>query len=108
MPTTPEFNLALAHYDALVAQGRDKTPEGHRAFSELLRVAPQEVLDKIGAMAREMDLIPKPVGLDVNGKPVYRLSDVCEKLGSTEAEAREFLAETGGEGLVSGPIMRAH
>ena len=108
MPTTPEFDHALARYDRLVKLGQDETPEGHRAFSELLRVAPQEVLDKIGAMAREMDLIPKPVGLDVNGKPVYRLSDVCEKLGSTEAEAREFLAETGGEGLVSGPIMRAH
>jgi hypothetical protein len=60
-------------------------------------------------VARELDLIPRPAGLDANGRPIYRLDELCAKLGATEAEALAFLAEAGEDFvLVAGPVHRAH
>ena len=109
MHTTPEFDRTMTRFETLLSAGQDDTPEGHRAFSEVIRHAPPEFMELAGQIAREMDLIPTPAGLDAHGRPVYKLADVCEKLGATETEALEILAERGGDGLTTTPpVMRAH
>ena len=48
------------------------------------------------------------IGKTSSGWVVIPILDVCAKLGASEDEARELLAEAGGEGLVAGPIILAH
>ena len=106
MQATPEFQAALEHFQRLSHAGLDQSPEAHAAWEQVIRHAPREFLDLANQLMREMDLLPKPAGLDANGRPVYRLSDVASKLGIPEDEAMRAAEEHGF--MAPPPVMRAH
>jgi hypothetical protein len=55
-------------------------------------LAPDLLLDEIGAMGREMGVMPsKPTGYTDEGQPMYSLDAIGAALGLTEDEAAEEL-----------------
>lgn len=106
MQATPEFVEALETFNDLTERGLEETPEARRAWDRVVRLAPVEFLDMMTAKMRELDLLPAPAGLDANGRPVYRLSDVADKLGIPEDEAIRAAESPGFRSPP--PVMRAH
>lgn len=104
MQATPEFVAALEHLQRLSDAGLDQTPEARDAWERVLRLAPREFIALATEKMRELNLLPKPAGLDANGRPVYRVSDVAAKLRLAEDEAQRLADEA----VVAGPIQRAH
>ena len=87
MQATPEFVAALEAFNDLAERDLVDTPAGHAAWGRVIHMAPVEFLDAMNAKMRELDLLPAPAGLDANSRPVYKLSDVADKLGIPEDEA---------------------
>ena len=107
MNLPPEFVAAMEEFEALLASGQAKSPEGQRVWARVMRSAPHEFLDICSAKLR--DLLPRPAGLDTEGRPVYLVADIAAKFGTTEAEVVAFIeAISDTVPPSSGPVVRAH
>lgn len=103
---TNKFIEALEEFSELADRDQTDTQAGRDAWARVIRAAPPEFMDMLGAKARELGLLPRPAGLDANGRPVYALADVADLVGVTEVEV---LAEVENLGIGGGTLaMRAH
>lgn len=84
----PAVNVALELVETL---GQDH-PETNRALMLAMELAPDELVDEFGKMAREMGLMPPPQYLS-DGTKVFSLESVAAHLGLTLDEAEESLHE---------------
>ena len=91
MQTTPEFMAAVrSTLEAREMYGHDH-PDTMRAMMLAMELAPKELIDEFGDMAREMGLMPEADGYLDDGSPMYRLEDIAGRLGVSPAEAEEAM-----------------
>lgn len=91
MNPPPEFMEAIKRHRRLVDTLGMDHPETMRAMMLAMELAPKELIDEFGDMAREMGLMPEADGYLDDGSPMYRLEDIAERLGVSPAEAEEAM-----------------
>jgi hypothetical protein len=91
MNPTPEFMEAIKRHRRLVDTLGMDHPDTRRAMMLAMELAPEELIDEIGDMAREMGLMPEAYGYLDDGSPMYRLEDIAERLGVSPSEADEAM-----------------
>ncbi len=110
MNLTPEFMEAIKRHQRLVDTFGMDHPDTKRAMMLAMELAPKELIDKFGDMAREMGLIPEVGGYLDDGSPMYRLEDIAERLGVSPADAEEamhkMLSEREALGLSNAGIVQ--
>lgn len=91
MNPTPDFMEAIKRHRRLVdTLGMDHA-DTMRAMMQAMELAPNELIDEFGNLAREMGLMPKADGYLEDGSPMYRSPvDAEEAIRSMHAE-REAL-----------------
>ena len=110
MTPTPDFLAAVEQHQHLAKPLGLEHPATSRAMLRVMALAPDELMDEFGRMARELDLLPAPVGYDEDGQPMYRTTDLANNLGLTaeevEAGMQEMLDTRSSLGLEDdGPTM---
>ncbi|MBK9312626.1 MAG: hypothetical protein IPN12_18305 [Rhodocyclaceae bacterium] len=112
MNPTPEFMEAIKRHRRLVDTLGMDHPDTMRAMMLAMELAPKELIDEFGDMAREMGLMPEADGYLMtvhDGSPMFRLEDIAERLGVSPAEAEEamhkMLAEREALGLSNAGIV---
>ncbi len=109
MNPTPEFMEAIKRHRRLVDTLGMDHPDTMRAMMLAMELAPKELIDEFGDMAREMGLMPEATGYLDDGSPMFRLDDIAERLGVSPAEAEEamhkMLAEREALGLSNAGIV---
>ncbi|MCM8600056.1 MAG: hypothetical protein NFW04_15600 [Candidatus Accumulibacter sp.] len=109
MNLTPEFMAAMKEHRRLVDTLGMDHPDTMRAMMLAMELAPKELIDEFGDMARELDLLPEADGYVEDGTPMYRLEDIAERLGVSPAEVEEamhkMLAEREALGLSNAGIV---
>jgi hypothetical protein len=84
-------------------------PDTLRAMMLAMEMAPKQLKDEFGDMARTMGLLSEADGYLEDGTPMFRLEDVAARLGVSPAEAEEsiqkFLAEREALGLSNAGIV---
>lgn len=105
------FKQAIATYHQATDQWRN-SPAGQACWLDIWRHAPPEFRQLAADEAQRCGLLPKPAGFGTDGQPVFRLSDVLAKTGSTLDDFQQFLSETGINpdefGQVTGPVHTIH
>lgn len=86
-----EFLSAIETHQELMDRLGVDHPETRRAMLMVMHHAPQSFLDVLSKGMEEFGLKPDTYGYSEDGKPVFRLEDIAEKLGVSEAEARSHL-----------------
>lgn len=97
MNTTPELALALERHQRLAETLGIDHPDTRRAMLLVMELAPKELQDLLGDMARKMGLMPEACGYLEDGTPVYCLEDVAKRLGTSPAQAEAALQENHAE-----------
>ena len=109
MILTPEFSTAMSACLRLRETLGENHPDTKAAMMLAIELAPKELIDEFGDMAREMGLMPEADGYLDDGSPMYRLEDIAERLGVSPAEAEEamhkMLAEREALGLSNAGIV---
>jgi len=100
---TPAFRDAGAAYEALNRSGQAETAEGFKALLAMFTTAPEWLRDEFSEILRETGLVPDPIGFNNEGKPLYAIDDVADKLGITADEVRERADELGSPN--AGPVI---
>lgn len=93
MNLTPEFIEATERHQQLVETLGMDHPDTQRAMTLVMGLAPKELMDEFGEMARKMGLMPEACGYLEDGSPMYSLEDIAEGLGISLAEAEEAMHE---------------
>lgn len=91
---TAKLNRVRAKMKAIEEQyGRDALHSGEHfpLFAEMMDLVPQSFLDEAAKVAKDMGLMPDATHVDTNGRPVYSLKQVSEKLGVPVQELEECL-----------------
>lgn len=85
----PEFSALMAQYrDTAKGLGEDH-PTARRLWLIVEATAPEWFKAEMGAIARNMGLLPEAYGYDDDGQRLYSLDDLAAKLGITPDEARQ-------------------
>ncbi len=109
MNPTPEFMNAIRKHRRLVDTLGMDHPDTQRAMMLAMELAPKEMIDEIGDMARGMGLMPEADGYLGDGSPMYRLEDIAERLVVSPDEAdkamRKMLAEREALGLSNAGLV---
>jgi hypothetical protein len=92
---TQAFRDAGAAYEALHRTGQAETTEGFKALLAMFTTAPEWLRDEFSEMLHETGLVPDPIGFNSDGKPLYAIDDVADKLGITADEVRARADELG-------------
>ena len=87
----PEFMAAVSRCLRLVEAIGEEHPDTLRAMMLAMELAPKELIDEFGDMAREMGLMPEADGYLDDGSPMFRLEDIATRLGMSIAEAEEAM-----------------
>ena len=67
--------------------------EGRLLLAEALSVAPPEIQAMMDAKLRELDMLPEATMCDDDGKPVYTLTQIAEKMGGTVEDVKQTMDE---------------
>lgn len=109
MNPTPEFMAAIKRHRRLVDSLGMNHPDTLRAMMLAMELAPKELIDEFGDMAREMGLMPEADGYLADGTPMFRLEELAGRLGVSPAEAEEtmhkMLADRAAMGLSNDGIV---
>lgn len=93
MNLTPEFQIAMRRYLALVEILGMEHRDSHLALMAAMELAPDELHVELAGMAHEMGLMPEACGYLEDGTPMYRLEDMAAHLGIPFEEAAEHLRQ---------------
>lgn len=90
----PRFIAALEELERLKAAGEERSPRTLALWRQVFDHAPP--LFRQAAREVMAEILPRPVGLDAAGRPLYRLADVAENAG---IDPRELEAAAQAAGL---------
>ena len=85
--STPEYRAAVAEAMRLVDLHGHDHPDTTEAICSAMRLAPETMQKWLSDKVEEMGLLPGAAGYDDNDQPVYRLGDIAQKLGISDAQA---------------------
>ena len=73
--------------------GLTDSPIYERLLNLSLEAAPDSLKDEILSLAVKEGRLPPPVGVDGDGKPLWKLEDIAAHFGLSEEEAKASLRE---------------
>lgn len=85
--STPEYRAAVAEVMRLVDLHGHDHPDTTDAICSAMHLAPETMKKWMSDKVEEMDLLPGAAGYDDDDEPVYRLGDIAQKLGISDAQA---------------------
>lgn len=85
--STPEYRAAVAEAMRLVELHGHDHPDTTEAICTAMHLAPETMQKWLSDKVDELDLMPAASGYDDNDQPVYRLGDIAQKLGISDAQA---------------------
>ncbi|MGZ4959543.1 MAG: hypothetical protein ACXV7J_09840 [Methylomonas sp.] len=97
LPPKTDFELEMERYWLMADQFGENSVKAFAAFVKAMALAPQEFRDAVDAAFNECFELPNPVGVDDDGRPLYKLDEIADMLDISIGEAEEKLFEIEGE-----------
>ena len=85
--STPEYRAAVVEAMRLVELHGHDHPDTTAAICTAMHLAPETMKKWMSEKVDELDLLPAASGYSDNDEPVYRLGDIAQKLGISDAQA---------------------
>ncbi|WP_295455238.1 hypothetical protein [uncultured Thiodictyon sp.] len=103
---SPAFLAAYEEGQRQRAAGLDgQDPRVVAAWTQMLRLAPENIRDMLAEAAAEMGLLPEPNGRTLAGEPIYSMASIARHSGVDEATAQaSFDAFCAASGACAAPV----
>ena len=85
--STPEYRAAVSEAMRLVELHGHDHPDTTAAICTAMHLAPETMKKWMSEKVDELGLFPAAAGYGDNDEPVYRLGDIAQKLGISDAQA---------------------